>query len=563
MMTGRRAETGIQEVLDGLTAHVAVLDQDGTITAVNEAWRQFARDGGDPTLGATGPGVDYLAACRTDVLPFGEVAAEAVSGLRAVLAGEREAFSLEYPCPTPLGQRWFVVLVVPFGQAGVVVTHVDVTADRRPMDDPLSPVPSRTLVEGQVEAAIAAAHPAGAEVAVLYVDVDDFKEVNDTLGHDLGDRLLLAVSERIRASTPPATSVRRYASDEFVVVIPGAGRAQAAEVAAELGRGLREPFDLDGDRVMVTVSIGVACYPSDARAARDLVRCADAAMGEGKRGGRDTWRFYDPGVAARRHRRLTLGTSLRGALQRHEFALHYQPQIGLADGEVVGVEALLRWHAEALGDPRPAEFIPVAESTGRIVPIGWWALHEAVAQVARWRDDGLLLGVLAVNVSGRHFSQPAFADRLLELLGGFDWPAERLELEITEHQAMRQRDTSIRVMEELRREGVRFALDDFGSGYSSVVNLRAFPLHTAKIDASFVAAIDQDERSRALVASMVALIGSLGLTSVAEGVQTQAQVDFLADAACDVVQGFRYAPGMPPDVAAPWLRQRGERGERA
>jgi EAL domain-containing protein (putative c-di-GMP-specific phosphodiesterase class I) len=286
-------------------------------------------------------------------------------------------------------------------------------------------------------------------------------------------------------------------------------------------------------------------------------------MGEGKRGGRDTWRFYDPGVAARRHRRLTLGTSLRGALQRHEFALHYQPQIGLADGEVVGVEALLRWHAEALGDPRPAEFIPVAESTGRIVPIGWWALHEAVAQVARWRDDGLLLGVLAVNVSGRHFSQPAFADRLLELLGGFDWPAERLELEITEHQAMRQRDTSIRVMEELRREGVRFALDDFGSGYSSVVNLRAFPLHTAKIDASFVAAIDQDERSRALVASMVALIGSLGLTSVAEGVQTQAQVDFLADAACDVVQGFRYAPGMPPDVAAPWLRQRGERGERA
>ncbi|MCU0282775.1 MAG: bifunctional diguanylate cyclase/phosphodiesterase [Candidatus Nanopelagicales bacterium] len=547
---------GIQDVLDGLAAHVAVLAADGRITLVNEAWRQFARASGDPELRATGPGVDYLAACRDDGLPFGETAVRAATGVRSVLQRERTDFSLEYPCPTPQGVRWFVLLVVPYGDTGAVVTHVDVTADRRPMDDPLSPVPSRTLVEGQVEAAIASAHPDGAEVAVLYLDVDDFKEVNDTLGHDVGDQLLLAVADRVRATTPSGTSVRRYASDEFVVVVPAAGRAEAAEVAAELGRCLREPFELSGDRVMVTVSIGVACYPTDARVARELVRCADAAMGEGKRGGRDTWRFFDPGVAARRHRRLTLGNALRGALHRHEFQLHYQPQVGLADGSVVGVEALLRWHVEGLGDPRPAEFVPVAESTGRIVPIGWWALHEAVAQVTRWRDEGLLLDALAVNVSGRHFSQPGFAERLLALLGGFDWPAERLELEITEHQALRQRDTSIRVMEDLQREGVRFALDDFGSGYSSVVNLRAFPLHTAKIDASFVGAIGDDERSSALVGSMVALIGSLGLTSVAEGVQTEEQVTFLASVGCDVVQGFRYAPGMPPDVAATWLRER-------
>jgi diguanylate cyclase (GGDEF)-like protein len=548
---------GIQEVIDGLTAHVAVLAGDGTIEAVNTPWRRFAQQQGDGDMRGTGPGANYLTACRCGDVPFGDIAAEALGGVRAVLAREREAFSLEYPCPTPDGARWFVLIAVPFGAAGAVVTHVDVTGDRRPMDDPLSPVPSRSLVEGQVEAAIASAHPDGSEVGVLYIDVDDFKEVNDTLGHHLGDQLLVAVARRLCDATPSGTTVRRYASDEFVVVVPGIGRAEAAELAAELGQRLREPFEIGGDPVMVTASIGVACYPSDARDARDLVRCADAAMGEGKRGGRDTWRFFDRGVEARRRRRLLLGNGLRGALHRHEFRLHYQPQIRLSDGAVAGVEALLRWHSEELGDPTPAEFVPVAESSGRIVPIGWWALNEAVAQVAQWRSEGLALGLLAVNISGRHFAQPGFAERLLGLLSGFDWPTDRLELEITEHQAIRQRDTSIRVMEELRRAGVRFALDDFGSGYSSVANLRAFPLHTAKIDASFVAAVGRDPQANSLVASMVALVRSLGLVSVAEGVQTEGQAAFLGTTGCELVQGFRYAPGMPPEAAAGWLRARG------
>jgi diguanylate cyclase (GGDEF)-like protein len=547
----------VQEVIDGLASHVAVLAGDGTIEMVNEAWRKFAQRGGDPDLRGTGPGVSYLDACCCGDVPFGQTACEAAAGIRAVLARERAGYSLEYLCPTPMGERWFVLLAVPFGASGAVVAHVDVTSDRRPMDDPLSPVPSRSLVEGQVEAAIVSAHPDGSEVAVLYIDVDDFKEVNDTLGHDVGDQLLVAVAQRLGEATPRGTSVRRYASDEYVVVVSGIRRAEAAELAAELAQCLREPFEIGGDRVMVTASIGVACYPSDAGGARDLVRCADAAMGEGKRGGRDTWRFFDRGVEARRHRRLVLGTGLRGALHRHEFRLHYQPQVRLADGAVVGVEALLRWHADGLGDPSPAEFVPVAESTGRIVPIGWWALNEAVEQVVRWREDGLSLGVLAVNVSGRHFSEPGFGERLLGVLGGFDWPTHRLELEITEHQAIRQRDTSIRVMEELQREGVRFALDDFGSGYSSVANLRAFPLHTAKIDSSFVAEVGRDPQAGALVASMVALVRSLGLTSVAEGVQTETQAAFLATTGCEVVQGFRYAPGMPPEAAARWLRDRG------
>ncbi|HEX6886465.1 MAG TPA: bifunctional diguanylate cyclase/phosphodiesterase [Candidatus Nanopelagicales bacterium] len=553
---GWQPPAGLQEVIDSLAAHVAVLDADAVIRATNAAWDDFAAAQGDPTGRGTGPGVDYIAACRMGDVPFAEVAAEAVAGLRAVLGRECAVFSMEYPCDTPQERRWFVMIAAGYGASGAVVSHVDVTADHRPIDDPLSPVPSRSLVQGQVEVAIAAAHPAAEEVAVLYLDVDEFKEVNDTLGHELADQLLVRIAERMRALVPPGSMVRRYASDEFVAVVRAVGRAEAAELAAELGEAMREPFELGADTAVITTSIGVACYPSDARSAHALVRCADAAMAEGKRGGRDTWRFFDSGVAARRQRRLALGRALHGALPGHEFRLHYQPQVRVADGSLLGFEALLRWHNPELGNPPPGEFVPVAESTGRIVPIGWWALNEAVQQVAQWQVEGLVTEVLAVNVSGRHFAQPGFVERLLALLAGFDWPPERLELEITEHQAMRQREASIRVMEDLQRAGVRFALDDFGSGYSSVANLREFPLHTAKIDASFVAELGVDERAEALVGSMLALVHSLGLASVAEGVQTLAQEQFLAGAGCHAVQGFRYAPAMPAEAVPRWLAGR-------
>ncbi len=552
-LTGR---TALQAVIDGLSANVAVLDAAGTITAVNASWTRFAAENGDPGDARTGRGANYLRACRVDDLGDRELAERAAAGIGAVLRHEELTFSLEYPCHSPDVERWFVLLVAPFGDSGAVVAHVDVTADHLTRNHPLSGIPSRALAEGQVEAAIASAQPAGGEVSVLYVDVDDFKEVNDTLGHDVGDALLEAVQARLVAVVPPGCDVRRFASDEFVAVVPGSTRSRAGELAGAIGEAMRRPFDLGPDRIMSTVSIGVARYPSDAVSARELVQCADAAMSEGKRAGRDTWRHFDGGVGARRRRRLDVSRGLRRALAAQQFELHYQPQVALADGQVVGVEALLRWHCPALGDPSPAEFVPIAESTGRILPIGWWAMARAIAQMVRWRDEGLSPGVLAVNVSIGHFSQPGFADGVVELLSDVGWPPELLELEITEHMAIRQRDLSISVMEDLRAVGVRFALDDFGSGYSSLANLQAFPLHTAKIDRSFIAALGHGERAGALVAAMVGLIGSLGLECVAEGVQTQDQADFLSAARCPTVQGFRFARPMPPVALASWVRAR-------
>ncbi len=544
----------LQSVIDRLNANVAMIDEEGRITAVNAAWGRFASENGDPSGAATGVGADYFAACDTSGgLPDGGVAARAVSGIRAVLTGQLTDFALEYPCHSPRSRRWFVLLVAPLGEGRAVVTHVDVTEDRRAMDDPACGTPSRALVEGQVEIAIATAHPTGAGVAVLYVDVDDFKEVNDTLGHSVGDALLESVATRLNDLAPSRCTVRRLASDEYVVVLPGASRAEAERVAIHIAQAMRAPFEIGPDTVLVTVSTGIARYPGDAGTAQELVRCADAAMAEGKRGGRDTWRFFDDGVAARSARRLQLSRGLRGALAGEQFALCYQPQLALADRRVVGVEALLRWRCPPLGDPSPSEFIPIAESTGRILPIGRWVLGEAIKQRALWQGEGVATGVLAVNVSGRHLSQPGFAEELLELLGRFHLPAELLELELTEHVGIRQRDLSISVMHRLRSAGVRFAIDDFGCGHSSLANLAGLPLHTAKIDRSFIAALDQDERAQALVRSMVALIRAMGLTCVAEGVQTAEQAAFLAGIQCDAVQGFRYASPMAAEELVTWL----------
>lgn len=543
----------LQSVIDRLKANVAMIDQDGRVTAVNASWVRFACENGDPGAGPSGVGTDYFAACDTSArVADGEVAARAVAGIRCVLRGQASEFSLEYPCHSPGSERWFVLLVVPLPRGGAVVTHVDVTEERRAMDDPLRGTPSRALVEGQVEVAIAAAHLAGEDVVVLYVDVDDFKEVNDTLGHSVGDALLEGVASRLKDVMPPGGAVRRFASDEYVAVLPGASQVDAERVATHIAQALRAPFEIGPDTVLATVSIGMARYPGDARTAQELVRCADAAMAECKRSGRDTWRFFDDGVAARRARRLQLSRGLRGALAGEQFSLRYQPQLALADSRVVGVEALLRWRCPPLGDPSPSEFIPVAESTGRILPIGRWVLSEAIKQMAQWRGAGLTMGVLAVNVSGRHLSQPGFTEEVLDLLSRFDLPAELLELELTEHVGIRQWDLSIRVMRRLCAAGVRFAIDDFGCGYSSLANLAGLPLHKAKIDRSFIAALD-DERVRALVRSMVPLIRSMGLTCVAEGVQTEGQAAFLAGIECDAVQGFRYASPMAAEDLVTWL----------
>jgi diguanylate cyclase (GGDEF)-like protein len=544
----------LQSVIDRLTANVAMIDQDGRVTAVNAAWVRFASENGDPGDAAIGVGADYLAACDTSASAAdGDVAARAVSGIRSVLRGQASEFTLEYPCHPPGAERWFVVLVAPLSRGGAVVTHVDVTEERRAMDDPLRGTPSRALVEGQVEIAIAAAHQPGEEVAVLYVDVDDFKEVNDTLGHSVGDALLEGVAARLKDVVKSGGTVRRLASDEYIAVLPGASRVEAERVATHIAQALRAPFEIGPDTVLATVSIGIARYPDDARAAQELVRCADAAMAECKRSGRDTWRFFDDDLAARRTRRLQLSRGLRGALAGEQFTLRYQPQLALADRRVVGVEALLRWRCPPLGDPSPSEFIPVAESTGRILPIGRWVLSESIKQMAQWQEAGLTTGVLAVNVSGRHLSQPGFTEEVLDLLSEFDLPAELLELELTEHVGIRQWDLSIRVMRRLCAAGVRFAIDDFGCGYSSLANLAGLPLHKAKIDRSFIAALDHDERVRALVRSMVPLIRSMGLTCVAEGVQTEEQAAFLSGIECDAVQGFRYASPMAAEELVAWL----------
>ena len=407
--------------------------------------------------------------------------------------------------------------------------------------DPLTNLPNRLALDAQLLKAIEGAVPGIDRMALLVIDLDNFKTVNDSLGHPSGDRLLAELARRLGTHMDQAKRLFRLGGDEFVIFIEQLDSEETViELASRVIRVVSEPCEVDGHVLHMTPSIGISLYPEDGHDGQALIRNADTAMYYAKANGRANYKFFTEPMNAAATKRLHLESELWRALAENQLVLHYQPQVDLLSGKVVGVEALVRWRHPQRGLIGPAEFIPVAEECGLILPLGHWVLLTACRQVRSWLDQGIDMGEMAVNISAHQFRQPEFARSVRTILAETGVDADRLELEITESTVMHGVDEAIRTLAELKGMGIKLAIDDFGTGYSSLAYLRRFPLDRLKIDRSFLADVDSDPDAASLLTSIVLLGRSLGLQLVAEGVENFAQAEFLRTLECERVQGFHF-----------------------
>ena len=424
--------------------------------------------------------------------------------------------------------------------------------------DALTGLPNRSLLEDRCRHLIHAAERHGQSVAVMFIDLDHFKTVNDSLGHRVGDAVLVALAQRLRQEVRAQDTVARLGGDEFVLLLPETDADGAACVAQKIVAAAQEPFQAYGHELTVTPSVGIALYPRDGVDLDALARAADVAMYRAKEDGRNTWRFFTAELQAHSDRALMVSNALRRALERDQFSLAFQPQMDLDSGRIVGAEALLRWQHPDLGWVSPAEFIPIAESNGLILPIGEWVLDQAARQIAAWDRAGLAPITLAVNVSSVQLRQadlPLQVRRALERSGvGLD----RLEVELTEGAAMRDPQGATAVMNALYEQGTELSMDDFGTGYSSLAYLKRFPIAKLKIDRSFVRDVMTDPGDRAIVHAIISMASSLGMRTVAEGVETQEQLDFLRERGCHAMQGYLLSRPLAAPQFEAFLRDRAE-----
>jgi diguanylate cyclase (GGDEF)-like protein len=419
--------------------------------------------------------------------------------------------------------------------------------------DALTGLPNRRLLADRAELALAMAQRAGTPFAVLLLNLDRFAAINESLGRAPGDRVLLEAAERIKGCVRQVDTVARLGADEFVLLIHEADEAGAQITAQRIGAAFTRPFTQGGMSFTVTASLGIALYPNDGSGLDDLVRCADAAMREAKNAGRAGFRLYRPRAAPTDtggRSVMRLDHAMRQGLALGRMRLHYQPQIDIESGQVIGAEALLRWRDPELGEVSPGEFIPVAEASGFIVPIGAWVLRAAVAQAAAWQAAGRAMAV-SVNVSALQFQQPDFVEGVASVLRDAGLPAHWLELELTESLLIQDAPEAMLRLQALAQLGVRLAIDDFGIGYSNLSYLKRFPIGRLKIDRSFVAGLPADESDAAIVQAIVNMGRALRLQIVAEGVENDTQRAFLREIGCDQYQGFLFARALDvPDFEA-------------
>jgi len=417
--------------------------------------------------------------------------------------------------------------------------------------DFLTGLPNRMLLNDRVTQAIALAARHQKKVVLLFIDLDGFKHINDSLGHSTGDKLLRSIAARLVKCVRGADTVSRQGGDEFVVLLSEVDAAQGAAVSARrMLTAVAETHTIDGQELHVTASIGVSVYPEDGADAETLIKNADAAMYQAKEGGRQGYQFFTPAMNVRAVERQTIEESLRRALERNEFALHYQPKVDLRTGEITGAEALIRWTHPVRGVVSPAQFIPVAEECGLIVPIGNWVLRESCRQAREWLDAGLAPGTMAVNVSAVEFRGGNFLEGVLAVLTETRLDPGSLELELTESVLMKHAGSTEAILKALRARGVRLAVDDFGTGYSSLSYLRRFSIDVLKIDQSFVRQITTLPGETVIVTAVIGMGRSLNLRVIAEGVETQEELAFLQARDCDEGQGYYFGRPMPgPEFA--------------
>ena len=543
----RLRQRAIEASSNGITI-VDITLPDNQIVYANPAFEQIT---GYSSLEAAGRNPRFLS--RGDGEQVG------LEEMRAALREQREGHAVLRNYRKDGTLFWNSLSVAPVRDDGGKVTHFvgiinDITEQKRYEEqleyqanyDELTDLPNRNLLTNLISQSARYAHRYRREMAVLFIDLDYFKLVNDSLGRSVGDRLLKAMAERLRACVRAADMVARHGGDEFVVVLTNLERSEnVALVAQKIRESLHLPILIEGQEFVISCSIGISIYPKDGNDAQALLNNADAAMFRAKEQGRNNSQFYTSEMNARSLARMIMEKHLRRALENGELAVHYQPQVDLVSGRVNGMEALLRWRNPELGIVSPAAFIPLAEETGLIGPIFDWVLEVACAQNRAWQEAGLPALTLAVNVSPVQFRDPdlcASVDRIVRKTG---LAPNCLELEIIESMLMHDVESAMLIMRELKQLGIRLAMDDFGTGYSSLSYLKRFPFDKLKIDISFVREVTTDPESAAIARSIIAMGHNLNLRVIAEGIETAGQLAYLRSHGCDEMQGFLFSRALP------------------
>ena len=546
-------------VLDALPSPTVLIDPDGTILLVNSAWSGLADLLGDERLRTT-VGGNYFAVMLS--LSPDAVNHERIAALRQLSAGQRKTVAADYALPTAIGLRWFHLQASRADESGrVVVTHTDVTsrveAERasawRARHDHLTDLPNRAhlhdLIDGELR------RGGRGDVSVLFLDVDGFKDVNDTLGHEVGDHLLRELSARLTSRTRVEDTVGRLGGDEFVVLCRSCDTDGALALAERFQGTFDEPFTLGGRSTRLTVSIGVASAAADDAVVRstDLVRDADLAMYAAKGAGRNRVRVFSPDLRSAVEQRVLVAAELQQAIDSGQLVLHYQPVLSLIQGRVCGVEALVRWQHPQRGLLMPCDFIPLAEQNGVVVPLTRWVLGEAARQTAVWQQAGIDL-VTGVNISAAHFGTGTLVADVHDALAAADLAPERLILELTETSVAEDPLRAAAQFAQLRIAGVEVSIDDFGSGFSSLSQLVSIPAGVLKLDRSLLAGVEtRRSESTAAIAAVVGLAAACGMRSLAEGVETADQLDLVRELGCTYAQGYHIARAMPADELPGWL----------
>ena len=545
-------------VLEATPDYVGIIDRDGRISYMNRAFREVfatrvrANEGGDviklihPAWAQKIVAEQGIPDAVQKGVWQGETAINAEDGLEIPVSQVITAHKDEH------GKVTFLASIMrdiserkQFESQITHITHFDA----------LTGLPNRLLFLDRLGLAIAHAHRAAEMVGVMFIDLDRFKNINDTLGHAAGDLLLREVAARLQQCVNEGDTVARFGADEFVVILPSLVQAEdTVTVAQKISSALMPPFLLQERAIFITASIGIAVYPDDDLTADGLVKDADAAMYQAKNQGRNSYHFYTPDLNHRALERLALENSLRQALERGELELHYQPRVSLETGLITGIEALLRWNHPELGMVSPAQFIPIAEDTGLIVPIGEWVLHTACTQNKAWQDAGIAPINVAVNLSVRQFTEAGLLEAVDEALKKSGLDAHHLELELTESLLMQDNDNTATIINGFKRRGLLVAMDDFGTGFSSLSYLKRFPIDQLKIDQSFVRDISTDPNDAAIVTAIIAMAHSLNIMVVAEGVETAEQLAFLRSRQCEEMQGYYFSRPLPASELEALLR---------
>lgn len=498
-------------------------------------------------------------------LPIANVAPEQWTEHRQTLEARQPFKDFVYQMRSPLtGQlHWCSISGKPIFENGMFMGYhgmgIDIT-ERKQVEmrveflayhDALTGLPNRALLQDRMQQAIAQAERAQDGLALAFIDLDNFKRVNDSLGHAAGDALLREIALRLKGCVRESDTVSRQSGDEFIVVLSGVdGVQRCIPTLDKIMRRLQEPMLFDGKEISASASIGVAFYPQDGATFDELRRKADLAMYRSKDTGRNAYYFYDEAMNNDAEEHLLLRNGLRLAIERGEFVLHYQPQMDIRSGRLVGVEALLRWQSPTFGLVEPGRFIPVAEDSGLIVPIGAWVLEQACRQARAWQDDGLPALTVAVNLSAVQFRRDDMEATVAQALERSGLPPQCLELELTESILLQDVEQVLALVGRLRQRGMHFSIDDFGTGYSSLSYLKRMDIDKLKIDRSFVHDLDQTADAAAIVEAIVEMAHKLGLRTIAEGVESPELLDRLRDIGCDETQGYLHARPMPaPDFA--------------